>query len=282
MPSRNQSILINFHEGRRLHSQQEQTLGQSGVDKQGNFRVYGQFKEAGSWAEGFRHAGHVDLSVDNPTEVTSAAAVGTDEITASGEAFTDVIEGAYFQVTVGGGTGQMGIVLKRLSATKIKVAILYNNDGPTKSTNQTIQTALTTASRLEFFMPGYFYKADGAATDYNAGVCEIAGGIGADDLDKFGWLRQTGLGPGRLGAALAAGRGGSVKFDTNGRIVEFDHAATSTDDPAQIVGRSFSNVIGAGASDIHRTWINWDIPEHPVSTLVFDREHPYNKVVITN
>lgn len=286
MPSRNQSILINFHEGRRLHKQQEHTIGQSGVDRGGNFHVYGQFKQAMKFGQIARHAVNPDLvkAADDPVPVTAAAAVGTDEIEATGSFNHDRIDGAYGIVAVGGGTGQLFVVEKRLSNDKIKVVVLFSNDGPTKSTNQTLQTALTTTSRLELFMPGLFYEGDGAPAtpDFAAGACQVKGGVGSDDIDKFGWLKQTGLTAVLIGTTLSAARGNSLRIGTGANIAGKVIATAFDVDPALIIGRSMVNAQVSGTAGVNMTWVNLAIPEHPISTLVFDREHPYNKVVITN
>ena len=274
MASRSQAILINYKDGRRLHKQQEHTLGQVGVDRDGNYVVYGQFKETAGWGEGYRHGAHGDVSVDDPGEIDEAAAAGTDEITLTGENYLEAIEGAYFQVVAGGGAGQIGVVMKRLGATKLKIAVLFTNSGPTKANNRTLQTALTTASRIEFFLPGQFYKADGQARDYNAGISHITGGVGTDDVDKFGWVRQTGLIPLLGGTADADARGVSIKFNSFGRAI----AVLGSDLPNVVIGTSLVNTTANGRV----MYANLDIPEHPISTLLFDREHAYNKVVIQN
>ena len=281
MSSRSQSILINYHEGRRLHSQQEHTIGQSGVDKQGNFQVYGQFKQNMKFGQIARHSASQDLvkASNDPIDVTAAAAAGTDEIEATGVFNKDIIEGAYGVVTAGTGAGQLFVIEKRLSADKIKVSVLFSNDGPTKSTNQTIQTALSTTSDLEIFIPGLFYRGEGKVTDFAAGACQIPGGIKTDDHGKFGWLKQTGLTPVLTGVALANALGESIIItDETNKAGSVEGASSTFADPSLIIGRSLVKTMAVDSI----TWVNLDIPEHPVSTLVFDREHPYNKVVITN
>lgn len=222
------SVLVNFNQGKTLDRVQQARLGETAPDTIGDIWSYVQFKNAVEIGEVVRDATHTNLTAGaNPGAVTAAAAVGTDILeadTGDGDFEDKDVRGAIGSIVEGAGAGQSFIVTNRIDNESIRVRVLNTADGFV--TDGKWATALATTSRYRLSFPGVVYQA-GADSDRIRGISQVK--VTSDDVNKYGWVRQTGLGFVKYAVAGNALEPGTLLVATDAGEVRDAEIATSTD-----------------------------------------------------
>lgn len=221
-------IIANYN---TLDGTQEHTLGQWAPDKWGRGARYMRFAETGSRGGLVRDGVHSDLS--GAGTASAAAAIGTNVLKDTG-VFTDkaLIEGSIGYISGGTGVGQSFAILEVVDADTAIVLVLEGDDG-----EGNWGTALATDSTYVLYFPGQGFAGDGV-TDIAAGFLQYD--VSADDVGKFGWVRQEGLGPARGDASATLATGKGAVSGGSGKIVGFSSTATT----AQLNGKVGTPVLG--------------------------------------
>ena len=241
-------VMVNFQDTRKLHDTQEQALGYVGRDGIGYKWSYVQFREVMGVGERVRDSVHSDLiSTDDPGTVSAAAAIGTNRLTDSGKfPISTDLAGCIGAIVGGPGAGQNFTVMRRVDSNILEVKVLTTPTDLSDREDGGWDTALTTASEYRLFFPGVVRQGDGL-TDIDRGFTQVA--VTADDLNKYGWVQQTGLGFMKLDTSAANAVIGENLVASTGTgsagLVRGLTTATTADEAASGIGRSLLGDYGA-------------------------------------
>ncbi len=210
-------VMIEFQDTKRLHDTQEHRLGYVGRDGIGQKWSYVQFREVVGVGERVRDSIHSDLiTTDDPGTVAVAAAVGTDVLEDTGKfPISSDLGGCVGAIVVGTGAGQHFTVMSRIDSDKLRVKVLTSPTGFSDRVDGGWHTALDTTSRYRLFFPGAVRQGDGIS-DIVRGYTQVA--VTTDDLNKYGWVQQTGIGFKKLDVSADGGTDRSV-LSVGDRIV---------------------------------------------------------------
>ena len=186
-------VMIEFQDTRKLHDVQEHALGYVGRDGIGQKWSYVQFREVVDVGERVRDSVHTDLiATDDPGTVAVAADVGADILEDTGKfPMSSDLTGCIGAIVVGEGAGQHFTVMSRIDSDKLRVKVLTAPSAFNDREDGGWQTALDTTSQYRLFFPGAVRQGDGV-NDIVRGYTQVA--VTADDLNKYGWVQQTGIG----------------------------------------------------------------------------------------
>ncbi len=267
-------VMVNFQDTHRLHDTQEHALGYVGRDGIGNKWSYVQFREVVSVGEYVRDSEHADLiATDDPGTVTAVAAVGTDILEDTGKfpAASDLV-GCIGSIVDGAGTGQNFIVFERIDNDQVRVRVLTAPTAFNDRDDAGWHTALGTDSEYVLFFPGAVRQGDGV-TDIVRGVTQVA--VTSNDLNKHGWVQQTGMGFVKLDASSGntPDRGEKLIPAASGLVI--GHAGTKTVDEnaAPSIGRSLVGDFD-GTADV-LMWAKIEIDNDMQSFRLPHTTHPF-------
>ena len=237
-------VMIEFQDTKRLHDTQEHRLGYVGHDGIGNKWSYVQFREVVGVGERVRDSIHSDLiATDDPGTVAAAAAIGTDILPDTGKfPLASDLGGCIGAIVAGAGAGQNFTVMSRIDSDNLRVKVLTGLTAFSDRDDGGWLTALTTASRYRLFFPGAVRQGDGL-TDIDRGFTQVA--VTADDLNKYGWVQQTGLGFMKLDTSADNAVIGENLVATAAGLVKGFSGTTSPEEASAGVGRSLLGDYGA-------------------------------------
>ena len=264
------SVLINFNQGKTLDRVQQARLGETAPDSIGDIWSYVQFRQAVDIGQVVRDAQQTDLRVDatnDPAEVTAAAAIGTNTLEATGEFKDRDVRGAIGAIVAGAGDGQSFIVTDRIDDDSIRVQVLNTATGFV--TDGKWATALTTDSRYRLSFPGAAYQAD-AASDKIRGISQVK--VTSNDLNKFGWVRQTGLGVVKYDDAGSAIIPGQLLVPTTAGLVKDATVGGASPDAEYTIGRA--EIADAGTTE-KLIWAELHIMNRTQSHRLPHDVHPF-------
>ena len=230
-------VMIEFQDTRKLHDTQEHALGYVGRDGIGNRWSYVQFREVVGVGERVRDSVHSDLiATDDPGTVSAAAAIGTTRLTDAGKfPMTTDLAGCIGAIVEGAGAGQNFTVMRRVDSNILEVKVLTTPTDLSDRQDGGWNVALTTASEYRLFFPGVVRQGDGL-TDIDRGVTQVA--VSADDLNRYGWVQQTGLGFVKLDTSADDAVTGENLVATGSGLVKGFSGTTSPEEAAAGIGRS--------------------------------------------
>ena len=267
-------VMIEFQDTRRLHDTQEHALGYVGSDGIGYKWSYVQFREVVGVGERVRDSIHSDLiTVDDPGTVSAAAAIGTNRLTDDGKfPLASDLMGCIGTIVNGAGVGQNFTVIRRIDSNilevKVLTAALLFSDREDGGWN----AGLTTASRYRLFFPGAVRQGDGL-TDVVRGVTQVA--VTADDLNKYGWVQQTGLGFQKIDSSSNAFVIGEGIIGAASGLAEGFTGTTTADEAAAVIGRSLLGDISGTIDAL--TWSEINIVNNMQSFRLDHAVHPFAK-----
>ena len=241
-------VMIEFQNTRRLHDTQEHALGYCGRDGIGYWWSYVQFREVIGVGERVRDSVHADLiATDDPGTVSAEAAIGTNRLTDDGKfpANTD-LAGCIGAIVGGPGAGQNFTVMRRVDSNGLEVKVLTTATDLSDREDGGWSIALTTDSQYRLFFPGAVRQGDGL-TNIDRGVSQVA--VTADDLNRYGWVQQTGLGFQKVDASADALVTGENLVATGAGLVKGFSGTTTADEASAGIGRSVLGDI-AGTDDV--------------------------------
>lgn len=279
-------VLIDFNEGRQLHRVQQARLGELATDDIGNTWSYVQFREAVNIGDVVRDANHDDLRVAAGTEATvsAAAAIGTNRLTDSGQFVArtgtgylrggDDIRGAIGAIVDGAGEGQNFIVTNRINNDTIEVLVMSSATGFVTDGNWSVP--LTNASTYRLAFPGVVYEGD-ALTDSNnvRGFSQV--NVGNNELGRYGWVQQTGLGFVRLDSSDAnvPDIGEGLVLAGNGLVRGFTTAGVTAAEAANIIAKSLLGDYGYPNATDGLMWAELCVVNRAQSYRLPHELHPF-------
>ena len=237
-------VMIEFQDTRKLHDTQEHALGYVGRDGIGSKWSYVQFREVVGVGERVRDSVHSDLiTTDDPGSVSAAAAIGTNRLTDEGKfPLSTDLAGCIGAIVGGAGAGQNFTVMRRVDSNILEVKVLTTLTDLSDRQDGGWNVALTTASQYRLFFPGVVRQGDGL-TDIDRGFTQVA--VTADDLNKYGWVQQTGLGFTKLDTSADNVVIGENLVATGAGLVKGFSGTTSPEEAAAGIGRSLLGDYGA-------------------------------------
>ena len=237
-------VMIEFQDTRKLHDTQEHALGYVGRDGIGNRWSYVQFREVVGVGERVRDSVHSDLiTTDDPGTVSAAAAIGTNRLTDDGKfPIASDLAGCIGAIVGGAGAGQNFTVMRRIDSNILEVKVLTNIADLSDRVDGGWNVALTTASEYRLFFPGAVRQGDGLR-DIDRGFTQVE--VGADDLNKYGWVQQTGLGFMKLDTSADDAVIGENLVATSAGLVKGFSGTTSPEEASAGIGRSLLGDYGA-------------------------------------
>ncbi len=284
-------VLIDFEEGRQLHTVQQQRLGELATDSIGNTWSYVEFREAVQIGEVVRDAEHADISSaagTAATAITTASAADTNRLIATGEfnvqsnAERDV-RGAIGGIVAGAGEGQNFTVLDRIDNDTIVVQVLTYRDSTATPqvgfvTDGNWQTALVVATtRYRLAFPGAVFLGDGLA-DNVRGFAQVD--VTDDNITDglaYGWVQQTGLGFVKLDVSEDAPVTGEGLVQAGAGMVKgFTAADTTADEAAAVIAKCvLGNYATPNAADDELIWAELQVNNRAQSYRLPHDRHPF-------
>ena len=267
-------VMIEFQDTRKLHDTQEHALGYVGRDGIGYRWSYVQFREVVGVGERVRDSVHTDLiATDNPGSVSAASAIGTNRLTDAGKfPLASDLSGCIGTIIGGSGHGQNFTVIRRIDSNILEVKVLTTATDLSDREDGGWNVALSTTSTYRLFFPGAVRQGDGL-TDVDRGITQVA--VTADDLNKYGWVQQSGLCFQKVDASANVFVIGEGIIGTADGLAEGLTATVTADDAAAVIGRS---LIGdtTGSNDI-LMWSEIDIKNEMQSFRLDHATHPFAK-----
>ena len=269
-------VMIEFQDTRKLHDVQEHALGYVGRDGIGQKWSYVQFREVVGVGERVRDSVHTDLiTADDPGTVAADAAIGTDILEDTGKfpASSDLV-GAIGAIVGGTGAGQNFTVIERIDNDKIRVRVITAPTAFNDREDGGWHTALDNTSMYELFFPGAVRQGDGA-TDIVRGITQVA--VTANDLNRYGWVQQTGLGFQKIDATSAniPVIGEKLIPAADGLAIGYADTKEVAENAAAEVGRSLLGDFD-GAADV-LMWTEININNVMQSYRLPHATHPFAK-----
>lgn len=191
--------VVNFDAGQKVRKSQTARIGDNAFDVAGNLWSYVKFATAGKPGIVWRDSVSADLiSNSGVGAVTAAAAVGSVFLEDTGEFANKDLVGAIGFINAGSGKGQSFEVVRMVSDDVIEISVLTTATGFHDGTSSGWVTALTTSSRYSIYFPGYVRP--------GANISSVVRGLGevevkTEQIDEHGWVKQKGLGFGKLDAS---------------------------------------------------------------------------------
>ena len=267
-------VMVNFSDTQIVHQTQEHALGYVGHDRVGNRWSYVQFREVIGVGDRVRDSVHTDLiATDNPGTVSAAAAIGTDILTDAGKfpVAADLV-GCIGAIVGGAGVGQNFRVIEQLANTnELRVIVHTTPTGFNDRDDAGWNVALDATSQYRLFFPGAVRQGDGV-NDIVRGFSQVA--VAAADLNKYGWVQQTGMGFMKLDASVAdvAAIGEGLGSQSDGLVAGWGATITTTELDAE-VGRSLLGDY-TGSTDV-LIWAKLEVDNTMESFRLPHTVHPF-------
>ena len=267
-------VMIEFQDTRKLHDTQEHALGYVGRDGIGYKWSYVQFREVMGVGERARDSVHTDLiATDNPGSVSAASAIGTNRLTDAGKfPLASDLSGCIGTIVGGSGHGQNFTVIRRIDSNILEVKVLTTATDLSDREDGGWNVALSTTSTYRLFFPGAVRQGDGL-TDVVRGFTQVA--VTADDLNKYGWVQQSGLGFQRIDNSANNFVIGEGIVGAADGLSEGFTGTTTADEAAAGIGRSLVGEI-TGTNDV-LMWSEIKVVNNMQSFRLDHAVHPFAK-----
>lgn len=206
--------------------------------------------------------------VTGATGTPQSAKQGDTILKDSGEFTNDDFIGALGVITAGGAVGDTFVVTQMIDADTIAVRRLTSP----ADTSVGWSADFTGTTRYQLFFPGRCALATGA-NQSPRGVLQTDVEVPAGEF-RYGWVRQSGIGVGRVDVSGGVLAPGSIVVPVAGGLVAGPSATPTVAQVNAKIGRALT---GEPAAD-GLTLIDWDIVNTAISGLKADREYAFSRV----
>lgn len=166
--------------------------GERGAAVDGGTYTYVQFLEAASTGDVLADVDHHGLvGQAGAVALTSASAVKSRSLVATGKFTSNYLVGALGLITEGPGTGQSFVIVEKKSDDEVRIMLKRDASGVKPVKDYGWRVALTTSSKFRLSAPGRVKKATSDLRQVLRGILEIYD-VESTDVGSWGWVRQEG------------------------------------------------------------------------------------------